>query len=207
MTMASHRRPRPGQRFLKPLRDHLHRAGLDHISEVADGDRAAYAGGTPFQAWSLGELMRPRAFAQPRFSRHAANALDYRSFRQAFSQGRTNVRTLRATKSLDNIEGARLHSTGLFAPWHRLGGRILAGVQWCTGARGLQRERQPPGTISRTIMRAAGHTAGRRRYRRFRRRPPQLVRLARPCGTAATRSSKERLVRPDECAGQPRRRT
>jgi len=46
------------QRFLKPLHDHLHRAGLDHLSEVADGDAPHTPGGTPFQAWSLGELMR-----------------------------------------------------------------------------------------------------------------------------------------------------
>ncbi|CAH2789938.1 MAG: Putative glycogen debranching enzyme, archaeal type, TIGR01561 [uncultured Caballeronia sp.] len=31
---------------------------LDHISEVADGDAPHTPGGTPFQAWSLGELMR-----------------------------------------------------------------------------------------------------------------------------------------------------
>jgi predicted glycogen debranching enzyme len=46
------------ERFLRPLRGHLHRAGLDHISEVADGDAPHTPGGTPFQAWSLGELMR-----------------------------------------------------------------------------------------------------------------------------------------------------
>jgi predicted glycogen debranching enzyme len=46
------------ERFLKPLYDHLHRAGLDHVSEVADGDAPHTPGGTPFQAWSLGELMR-----------------------------------------------------------------------------------------------------------------------------------------------------
>ncbi|CAN7673293.1 amylo-alpha-1,6-glucosidase [Caballeronia sp. LjRoot31] len=46
------------ERFLRPLRNHLHHAGLDHISEVADGDAPHTPGGTPFQAWSLGELMR-----------------------------------------------------------------------------------------------------------------------------------------------------
>jgi predicted glycogen debranching enzyme len=46
------------ERFLQPLHDHLHRAGLDHVSEVADGDAPHAPGGTPFQAWSLGELMR-----------------------------------------------------------------------------------------------------------------------------------------------------
>ena len=46
------------ERFLRPLREHLHGAGLDHLSEVADGDAPHTPGGTPFQAWSLGELMR-----------------------------------------------------------------------------------------------------------------------------------------------------
>ena len=46
------------ERFLRPLREHLHRAGLDHICEVADGDAPHTPGGTPFQAWSLGELLR-----------------------------------------------------------------------------------------------------------------------------------------------------
>jgi len=46
------------QRFLAPLYEHLDHAGLDHVSEVADGDAPHVPGGTPFQAWSLGELMR-----------------------------------------------------------------------------------------------------------------------------------------------------
>jgi predicted glycogen debranching enzyme len=44
--------------FLAPLHAHLDRAGLDHISEVADGDAPHTPGGTPFQAWSVGELLR-----------------------------------------------------------------------------------------------------------------------------------------------------
>ena len=46
------------ERFVAPLREHMHHAGLDHLSEVADGDAPHTPGGTPFQAWSLGELMR-----------------------------------------------------------------------------------------------------------------------------------------------------
>ncbi|WP_321888949.1 amylo-alpha-1,6-glucosidase [Paraburkholderia bannensis] len=45
-------------RFVAPLLAHLDEAGLDHVSEVADGDAPHHAGGTPFQAWSLGELLR-----------------------------------------------------------------------------------------------------------------------------------------------------
>ncbi|SAL82034.1 Amylo-alpha-1,6-glucosidase [Caballeronia arvi] len=46
------------ERFLTPLYAHLDRYGLDHISEVADADAPYTPGGTPFQAWSLAELMR-----------------------------------------------------------------------------------------------------------------------------------------------------
>jgi len=45
-------------RFLEPLRAHLRTAGLDHVSEIADGDAPHTPRGAPFQAWSLGELIR-----------------------------------------------------------------------------------------------------------------------------------------------------
>jgi glycogen debranching enzyme len=45
-------------RFLAPLREHLKVAGLGHISEVADAEPPHRPGGCPFQAWSLGELLR-----------------------------------------------------------------------------------------------------------------------------------------------------
>jgi len=45
-------------RFLDPLYAHLDRAGLDHLSEIAAGDAPHAPAGTPFQAWSLGELLR-----------------------------------------------------------------------------------------------------------------------------------------------------
>ncbi|SFV17145.1 glycogen debranching enzyme, putative [Methylobacterium sp. 174MFSha1.1] len=47
-------------RFLPPLQAHLDEAGLGHVSEVADGDPPHRPGGCPFQAWSLGELIRVR---------------------------------------------------------------------------------------------------------------------------------------------------
>lgn len=46
------------QRFLTPLERHFKEAGLDHISEVADGDAPHTPRGCPFQAWSLGEYLR-----------------------------------------------------------------------------------------------------------------------------------------------------
>jgi predicted glycogen debranching enzyme len=45
-------------RFLAPLIAHMDDAGLGHISEVADGDAPHTLGGCPFQAWSLGEVLR-----------------------------------------------------------------------------------------------------------------------------------------------------
>ena len=64
------------ERFLRPLRDHLHHAGLDHISEVADGDAPHTPGGTPFQAWSLGELMRLERLLECRCLDAPADAAD-----------------------------------------------------------------------------------------------------------------------------------
>ncbi len=46
------------RRFLPPLLAHVDRAGLGHVSEVVDGDAPHTPGGCPFQAWSLGELIR-----------------------------------------------------------------------------------------------------------------------------------------------------
>jgi predicted glycogen debranching enzyme len=46
------------ERFVTPLRRHLGEAGLGHVSEVADADAPHRPGGCPFQAWSLGELLR-----------------------------------------------------------------------------------------------------------------------------------------------------
>ncbi len=45
-------------RFLSPLREHLDEAGLGHVSEIADGDAPHMPRGCPFQAWSVGELLR-----------------------------------------------------------------------------------------------------------------------------------------------------
>jgi predicted glycogen debranching enzyme len=49
---------RARQAFLEPLYAQLDQTGLDHLPEVADGDAPHRPGGTPFQAWSLGELAR-----------------------------------------------------------------------------------------------------------------------------------------------------
>jgi len=46
------------ERFLTPLHEHLARAGLGHVSEIADAEPPFTPRGCPFQAWSLGELLR-----------------------------------------------------------------------------------------------------------------------------------------------------
>ncbi len=53
------------QRFLAPLLAHLDVAGLGHVSEIADGDPPHTPRGCPFQAWSLGELIRALARTEP----------------------------------------------------------------------------------------------------------------------------------------------
>jgi predicted glycogen debranching enzyme len=45
-------------RFLEPLHLHLSQAGLGHLSEIADADPPYTPRGCPFQAWSLGEMLR-----------------------------------------------------------------------------------------------------------------------------------------------------
>jgi len=46
------------RRFLEPLIRHLDEAGLGHVSEIADADPPHTPRGCPFQAWSIGELLR-----------------------------------------------------------------------------------------------------------------------------------------------------
>ena len=46
------------ERFLVPLMQHLDEAGIGHISEIADGDAPHTPRGCPFQAWSVGEMLR-----------------------------------------------------------------------------------------------------------------------------------------------------
>jgi glycogen debranching enzyme len=46
------------RRFLAPLLAHLTEAGLGHVSEIVDADPPFMPRGCPFQAWSLGELIR-----------------------------------------------------------------------------------------------------------------------------------------------------
>ena len=46
------------QRFLEPLLAGLDEAGLGHVSEIADGDLPQTPRGCPFQAWSVGEVLR-----------------------------------------------------------------------------------------------------------------------------------------------------
>ncbi|HSB54523.1 MAG TPA: amylo-alpha-1,6-glucosidase, partial [Gemmatimonadales bacterium] len=46
------------RRFFDPLLTQLERAGLGHLAEIADGDPPHTPRGCPFQAWSMGELLR-----------------------------------------------------------------------------------------------------------------------------------------------------
>jgi predicted glycogen debranching enzyme len=55
-TAANRREAR--RRFLTPLLEHLQSAGLGHVSEIVDAEAPHTPRGCPFQAWSLGELIR-----------------------------------------------------------------------------------------------------------------------------------------------------
>jgi predicted glycogen debranching enzyme len=46
------------KQFLPPLYEHLNEAGLGHVSEITDANAPYTPRGCPFQAWSLGELLR-----------------------------------------------------------------------------------------------------------------------------------------------------
>jgi predicted glycogen debranching enzyme len=52
------------ERFITPLQTHLDQAMLGHLPEVASGDPPHDPGGCPFQAWSVGELLRVEAMLQ-----------------------------------------------------------------------------------------------------------------------------------------------
>ncbi len=53
------------ERFVQPLLTHLEEAGLGHVSEIADADFPHTPRGCPFQAWSLGELIRMERLLSP----------------------------------------------------------------------------------------------------------------------------------------------
>jgi predicted glycogen debranching enzyme len=46
------------RRFIDPLMAHLDVAGIGHVSEIADAEAPFTPRGCPFQAWSVGELLR-----------------------------------------------------------------------------------------------------------------------------------------------------
>ena len=45
-------------RFMTPMHAHLQTAGVGHVSEIADAEDPFAPKGCPFQAWSIGELLR-----------------------------------------------------------------------------------------------------------------------------------------------------
>jgi glycogen debranching enzyme len=52
------------ERFVSPWLAHLETAGIGHVSEIVDGDFPHAPRGAPFQAWSLGELLRVLALLE-----------------------------------------------------------------------------------------------------------------------------------------------
>lgn len=56
------------RRFVAPLLQHLQTAGLGHVSEIADAEAPHTPRGCPYQAWSVGELLRALAMTEPDFA-------------------------------------------------------------------------------------------------------------------------------------------
>ena len=59
-------------RFLPPLQEGLGRAGLGHLSEIHDAEEPHLPRGCPFQAWSMGELLRIQALLDPEGPGHGS---------------------------------------------------------------------------------------------------------------------------------------
>lgn len=62
------------ERFVAPFEAHLDAAGLGHVSEITDAEAPFTPRGCPFQAWSLGELIRMRAMVSSDLPRLPARA-------------------------------------------------------------------------------------------------------------------------------------
>ena len=60
------RDPEAKARFLDPLLDRLDEAGIGHLAEIADAEPPHTPRGCPFQAWSVGELLRALSLVEPR---------------------------------------------------------------------------------------------------------------------------------------------
>ena len=58
--------------FVDPLIGHLDQGGLGHVGEIAEGDDPHRPDGCPFQAWSVGELLRIVERVRPVEKRAAA---------------------------------------------------------------------------------------------------------------------------------------
>jgi predicted glycogen debranching enzyme len=61
------------RRFVAPLLAHLEEAGLGHVSEIADAEPPHTPRGCPFQAWSVGELVRMEAMVADTAARAASD--------------------------------------------------------------------------------------------------------------------------------------
>ena len=59
--------------FVQPLLDHMQTAGRGHVSEIADGDFPHRPAGCPFQAWSVGELLRMQQMVKEPMPSQASN--------------------------------------------------------------------------------------------------------------------------------------
>ena len=133
------------RRFLPPLLAHLATCGLGHVSEVADGDPPHTPGGCPFQAWSLGELIRIERMLAAADGRGAPSRMPTTT-----SQAPRHVSTPPKARRLAATRRTRPGGAG---------GPISATGNGARCAR-TTAQTAPPGSTCRTITPAAAPTAG-----------------------------------------------
>ena len=149
------------ERFLAPLLAHLDEAGLGHVSEIADGEPPHTPRGCPFQAWSVGELLRldrrgPRRVGLPDRRRRPRAASTRRPGR-----GIQESATMTDKKPASTPSASASTRTSSARRTGSAGGPTSPSGSGARCARTTART-ATPGTTSRTTTPARAPTAGAR---------------------------------------------
>jgi predicted glycogen debranching enzyme len=72
-------RRRALQRFLAPVLEHVETRGFGHLAEIADAEPPHTLRGCPFQAWSLGEVIRVATALSSRSPSPSVKATEYQT--------------------------------------------------------------------------------------------------------------------------------
>ena len=190
----------PARASSAPLLDHLDEAGLGHCSEIADAEPPHTPRGCPFQAWSVGEVLRACRWSsrgrrtppsRPRPEAGEEREMDESDgpARGAAGRGRRRGRDPAGDVARDRRAAPAGRGRPRRAALAALGPvpqRAAVGH----GARGLQPATATPGTTSRTTTPAAAPTAGARTASPASATTSSGCASRSPCGTATTRSSR-----------------